>query len=568
MAALDLGQNWLTGTLSSGLASLSSAANIGLAVYDNQISGTIPPSFTAFSWIAVAYNPLLYGVIPTGMVTSSQNMLQAWSSLNNGFYSYTWGSTVASSSALSNTNLQAPTYSTGFLFGTSIGLDRPLAAILLDLKAAMDPSGTVLTGWNSSTMQFCPPWQSYGSNPGQRTSSPGYGRWLVGLYKPSSYGASTGTSYCNDYGNTPTAPFVYTYASPPVVQALSNPMGSAVASTSTVPQTAALAGGISSLCLNAVGLKGTLPVQLRELRTTTAVLLSRNALTGALPSAWGASVAWNFSGSATKGFDSCVLLDLSQNRLNSTLPSALGYLGKNVGVALADNLFSGSVPATYTALSWVAVAYNPSLVGVLPAGLAAAGKLFAWSAYQCDFFSWTWASAAGGRQGFGYPPSRENNGYGTGWLYGTSIGLDRPLANILLDIRAAVDPTGAVLGSWNSSQLQPCRPFSRDGGSTFAQNAASPGYGQSWRYVSTTNVLNSAEYCQDLQAVGSTSSTSPTASVENTQLTGGLAGLWLFGLALRGTLPAVLQELRTASAVNLARNQLTGTIPTAWYVLC
>jgi hypothetical protein len=306
------------------------------------------------------------------------------------------------------------------------------------------------------------------------------------------------------------------------------------------------------------------PVQLRELRTTTVILLSRNALKGSLPSAWGGNVGWTVTGPASKGFDSCALLDLSQNQLNATLPSALANLGAKIGVSLFDNLFSGTIPASYTALKWLALAYNPLLVGVLPAGLAATGKLFAWSASQLDFFSYTYASA--GNLAYGYPPTKEYSGWGSGWLYGTSIGLDRPLVNILLDIKAALDPGGTVLSTWNASQLQPCRPFSSDNGATIAQRSSSPGYGRGWKYVSTTSVVNSAEYCQDLTASSVNVYTSPTDFVRNTQLTGGIAGLWLSGLSLRGTVPAVLQELRTASAVSLARNLLTGTIPSVWCV--
>ena len=569
VAALDLGQNWLSGALNASLASLSNAANIGLALYDNALVSTIPSTFSAFSWIAVAYNPSLYGALPTGLVTSSQNKLQAWSTYGTaGFYSYAWGTNPASSGAIASTYLQAPTYSTGLLFGTSVGLDRPLAAILLDLKAALDPGGTVLRSWNSSTMQFCPPYQTY-STPGQRSTQPGYGRWLPGIFLPSSYGAATGTSYCNDYGLSPvTKPFVYSYTSPPAIQQLANPMGIATDYYSAIPQTAATVGGISALCLNGLDLSGSLPVQLRELRTTTNIILSRNALVGSLPSAWGTAVAWNASlPSSSKGFDSAVMLDLSQNWLNSTLPSVLGYLGKNIGLALFDNQLIGSIPTSYSALNWVAVAYNPGLVGVLPPGLTAAGKLFAWSSYTYDFYSYTYATAAGGRYPYGYPPCKENGGYGTGWLYGTSIGLDRPLVNILLDIKAALDPANSVLSSWNASQLQPCRPFSYNGGSNAAQSVSSPGYGQSWKYISTTNVLNSAEYCQDLQAVSITVATSPLTSVQNAQLAGGIAALYLNGVSLRGTLPAALQELRTASAVNVARNQLSGSIPSVWCVI-
>ena len=80
-------------------------------------------------------------------------------------------------------------------------------------------------------------------------------------------------------------------------------------------------------------------------------------------------------------------------------------------------------------------------------------------------------------------------------MYGTSIGLDRPLASILLDIKAALDPRGAVLSSWNASQLQPCRPWTTSPG-TIGQLVTSPGYGGGWRYISTSSaVTSSADYC-------------------------------------------------------------------------
>ena len=559
VAALDLGQNALNGTLSSGLAQLINASTIGVSVYDNMINGTIPTSYSAFSWIAVAYNPLLYGVVPAGMVNATMNKLQAWSTYGTaGFYSYAWGTNPASSSALNNNNnVQAPTYSTGLLFGTSVGLDRPLAAILLDLKAAMDPGGTGLIGWNSSTMQFCPPWQTL-SPSGQQTSSPGYGRWLPGLYKPSSVGATTGVTYCQDYGNIPPVPHIFT-VSGGAVAALNNPLGYSAAGTSALAQNSALIGGIAVLSMTGLGLTGTMPLALRELLTATVILVSRNLLGGALPSSWGQIVTWtNFAPS--RGFDACVLLDVGQNALTGTLPVTVGSISTALGLGIHDNAFSGTLPTSYTSLSWVSVAYNPALVGALPTGFNAS-KLFSWSDNSRGFYSMAFASNS---QGYGFGPSGNNAGYGTGYLYGTSIGLDRPLVQILLDIKAALDPNGAVLSSWNSSHLQPCRPWSYDG-TNAGQNAASPAAGKSWRYISLNNAN---EYCQDMQYPGFLVSTSPSTTVTNTARVGGIAGLWLSGLGLNGTLPAQLQELRTASQISLAKNSISGSIPSTWCVAC
>jgi hypothetical protein len=134
-------------------------------------------------------------------------------------------------------------YGSGLLYGTSIGLDRPLASILADVKAALDPSGAVLTSWITNAVQPCPPWVSTnGNNPGQSDASPGYGRAFAGVT-------------CDEWD------------------------GAVVSSTSNL-------GGLLSLILTGTSLNGTLPDQLRELRTATQVTLSGNALSGTIPPAW------------------------------------------------------------------------------------------------------------------------------------------------------------------------------------------------------------------------------------------------------------------------------------------
>jgi hypothetical protein len=321
------------------------------------------------------------------------------------------------------------------------------------------------------------------------------------------------------------------------------------ATSGTLGVNSALVGGISCLCASGLRLRGTLPTQLRELRTTTVILLSRNALTGSLPAAWGQNVTWNSSATPTPGFDSAVLLDLSQNALNSTLPASVGSLGSTLGLGLFDNAFVGTVPPAYTALKWLSLAYNPGLVGALPAGFTGL-KLFAWSAYYSGYYSWCDCSlAARGCAALTRPcgqdlylhkwrgihvrraaqlwhqrrlrhgvPLRHGTRYG---YRGTlalclprfasrqSIGLDRPLTSILLDIKAALDPSGAVLGSWNASQSQPCRPWTTSPG-VIGQNPASPGYGGGWRYISTsTAVAGSADYCQVRLAAASAMPAAP-----------------------------------------------------------
>lgn len=218
-------------------------------------------------------------------------------------------------------------------------------------------------------------------------------------------------------------------------------------------------------------------------------------------------------------------LDLGQNWLSGPLDSSLASLSNaaNIGLSVFDNQFSGLIPASFTAFSWLAVAYNPGLVGALPAGFTSS-KLFAWSTFRTGYYSWcarlvrrctpsaalmlslspcsdappasrAYIYTQGAGITYGGPPTYSSTGgYGTGFLYGTSIGLDRPLTSILLDIKAALDPTGAVLGSWNASQPQPCRPWTSIPG-TIGQNPTSPGYGGGWNYISTASTATSADYC-------------------------------------------------------------------------
>ena len=467
LTLLNLAQNRLVGVLPSALP--PSTNKLRLAVYDNLLEGTVPATYSAFVWLAIAYNSGLVGALPANVTAST---LQGWT-----------GSAFAACASAA-----APT-GTGCLFGTSIGLDRNLTDILGDLARALDPSNSTLRSWTNATLrQPCPPYT------GQRSTQPGYGRWLPGLFQPSSVGAATGTTYCQDYGNTPSAPFVFVTAT--TMKTLANPTGSWQSPGTALPQNSALTGGISCLCASGLGLSGSLPAQLRELRTATNIMLSRNALVGSLPASWGQNVSWTNFATPTPGFDAALLLDLGQNALSSTLPASVGSLGSSVGLGLYDNAFIGVVPSSYTSLNWVALSYNPGLVGALPAGFTNA-KLFAWTSNTAGYYSFWYVYIAGYGVTYGGPPSySDSGGWGTGFLYATSIGLDRPLASILLDIKAALDPSGAVLGSWNASQSQPCRPWTSSPG-VIGQNAALPGYGGGWRYISTaTSVTSSADYCQ------------------------------------------------------------------------
>ena len=110
--------------------------------------------------------------------------------------------------------------------------------------------------------------------------------------------------------------------------------------------TSTLLGGASSLSLTRLGMVGNLSTALCEL------------------------------------FPSLTMLDVSQNALSGTLLPCFGTQGTTLSgrftLSVFDNNFVGTVPQSYTALSWMAISYNPGLYGALPAGLAAL-KIAAWS---------------------------------------------------------------------------------------------------------------------------------------------------------------------------------------------
>jgi hypothetical protein len=231
------------------------------------------------------------------------------------------------------------------------------------------------------------------------------------------------------------------------------------------------------------------------------------------------------------------MLDLSQNAMSGTLPAALPQLRVFTSLFLSvfDNLHTGTVPASYAALSGVALAYNPGLVGTLPSTFTIY-KLMAWSAYQSGYYT---ASLVTNAATNGAAPT-----YGSGLLYGTSIGLDRPLADILRDAQAALDPgnTSALAASWGSTHLQPCAPWksTRTPVTTFpGQAVTQPGYSRSWVGV----------FCND---------DAQTAA----KRLGGIDALVLSSSALAGTVPCALNQLKTASSISLATNSLTGALPT------
>jgi hypothetical protein len=128
-------------------------------------------------------------------------------------------------------------------------------------------------------------------------------------------------------------------------------------------------------------------------------------------------------------------------------------------LSIYDNLFQGTVPAALTTLAGIALAYNPYLVGPLPAGFTTS-NMYAWSAYYGAFY-----------RGYNLASSVVYGGvnYGTGVLRGTSIGHDRPVVNILRDLLAALDPnnSSSLASSWLPTHAQPCPPW-------LSSNAATP----------------------------------------------------------------------------------------------
>ena len=210
--------------------------------------------------------------------------------------------------------------------------------------------------------------------------------------------------------------------------------------------------GYNTIILSGLGLAGTLPANLYMLRTTTQIQLQNNALSGTIPN-WGATnYSWTYF-TPSAGFDSVSYLYLQQNALTGTLPPGLGRIAPaTTYFGFADNLLQGTIPAAYTGVNYLSVSYNPGLYGTVPAGVTL----------------WTLTT------GFSY--------------LGTSLGLDRPMAAILQDVRAALDPWNNTLTSWNNvTSPQPCAPYAGQpsvvAGTGWAAGTPRAAYGGSWAGV-------------------------------------------------------------------------------------
>ena len=328
LSALYLHQNALTSPPPASLGTLPSAPGLSVSLWDNALAGSVPASYASFKAISLAFNPLLVGPLPANV-------------------------TLAMPSALPPSSGGPAAY----LYGTSIGLDRPAHDILQDMRAALDPSGQVLT-WGG--LNPCLP---YGT---QSDASVAAGQGWNGVV-------------CKD-----------TYS----------------------PSTKAGEGGISSVWLtfpsaNATApLQGSVPLQLRELRTAASISLAGHQLSGSLPPCWGQNYSRTYF-PPSPGFDQLAYLGLASNGLSGPLPAALGAgfpAGATLG--LANNALGGTLPASLANLT-VTLAGCYALFGPLPRNV-------------------TGAPTVGGAT--------------VGTFNGTGLGLNTSLAAALLAVQAGLDP--------------------------------------------------------------------------------------------------------------------------------
>lgn len=160
------------------------------------------------------------------------------------------------------------------------------------------------------------------------------------------------------------------------------------------------------------------------------------------------------------------------------------------------SLLAGTVPATYASFgAGISIAFCPNIFGPLPWNQI----LFA----ETAFYLGAWRNP---------------------YVYGTSIGLDRPMASILNDVKAALNPNGTALAGWTlGTTLQPCAGY----------NAVTPGR-------PTSSIFPGG-------FPGITCGDGYTAPALSRVLWGGISQIVLTGFSLGGSLPVQLRELRTAN---------------------
>ena len=219
------------------------------------VTGTIPSSYYAsssskLSWLAVSYNPSLYGAWPSGLQPAGFASA-TWSGVGN--YYTSWG--YFSYSPTSNTDIvgaNTVTAGTGCVMATSLGLSQPLWALLQQAAASLDPSGALLSSWRVG-IQPCAPY----TNPAQSSSSPVYGRSWTGV-----------SAWCQDGGYS---------------------AGSWQRCTTSYTPTSI--GAVNAIVLSSLKLNGTLPCALSGLTSATLLDLSNNSLTGYLPPSYSSLTA-------------------------------------------------------------------------------------------------------------------------------------------------------------------------------------------------------------------------------------------------------------------------------------
>jgi Leucine-rich repeat (LRR) protein len=122
---------------------------------------------------------------------------------------------------------------------------------------------------------------------------------------------------------------------------------------------------VSSISLEGIDIKATLPDCLGNLTTLTTLSLGSNQLYGTIP------------GTTISKMASLEVLDLSNNYLTGTIPTALAALSALVTLKLSVNSLTGTIPTTFGDLSVLSTFYMASnqLTGVVPSQLCSAGQL-------------------------------------------------------------------------------------------------------------------------------------------------------------------------------------------------
>ena len=134
---------------------------------------------------------------------------------------------------------------------------------------------------------------------------------------------------------------------------------------------------------------GRLPAGIAELAFLERLELSKNGLTGSIPTEWGAlaQLRWlDLSGNKLTGAIPAELgqlrnlerLHLNNNQLTGAIPAALGELGNLESLGLRNNQLTGEIPAALgrlRKLRWLYLSNN-QLIGAIPAALRRLASLW------------------------------------------------------------------------------------------------------------------------------------------------------------------------------------------------